>query len=155
MKRNSFEEMPCSIARSLEVVGQAWALLIIREILFGENVRFDGLQAALGIARNTLTSRLNELTADEILQKIPTQERADRYEYRLTAKGRDLYPILLSLLQWGDKWRKNNQRQTPAQITHIPCGNELQAEWRCAYCGKDVRPEDLKTVANTDCSSPS
>jgi DNA-binding HxlR family transcriptional regulator len=101
MQRKPFDGMNCSIARSLDQVGEWWSLLIIRECMLG-TTRFDEFQERLGIARNILTSRLNRLTELGILEKSPLEGR--RLGYRLTPKGEELFPVLMALLQWGDKW---------------------------------------------------
>src|SRR5262249_8199804 len=103
MKRTSFAGMHCSIARTLEVVGEWWTLLILRDAFLGIG-RFDDFQRRLGIARNVLTDRLQRLVEHGILERHRYQERPERFEYRLTAKGQDLHPVILSLLRWGDRW---------------------------------------------------
>ncbi|WP_233836539.1 winged helix-turn-helix transcriptional regulator [Paraburkholderia sp. ZP32-5] len=103
MYRKRFDGMDCSIARALDEVGEWWTLLIVRECTQGSR-RFDEFQSGLGIARNVLTARLERLTELEILERFPIAERANTFGYRLTAKGRDLYPVLVALMQWGDKW---------------------------------------------------
>jgi DNA-binding HxlR family transcriptional regulator len=103
MQRKSFTDMNCSIARSLEQVGEWWSLLIVRECTQG-STRFDEFQSQLGIARNTLTTRLERLTALGILERFPLKDRANTDGYRLTKKGEDLYPVIVSLMQWGDRW---------------------------------------------------
>ena len=103
MKRTSFKQMNCSIARTLEVVGEWWSLLIIRDAFTGIR-RFEDFQENLGIARNVLASRLSKLVKQRILEKRTYQERPRRFEYRLTEKGVDLYPVIVTLMGWGDRW---------------------------------------------------
>lgn len=103
MQRKSFEGMNCSIARSLEEVGEWWSLLIVRECMQGAT-RFDEFQNELGIARNVLTTRLARLTELGILERFPVEDRANTDGYRLTEKGEDLFPVIASLMQWGDRW---------------------------------------------------
>jgi DNA-binding HxlR family transcriptional regulator len=103
MYRKTFEGMNCSIARALDQIGEWWTLLIIRECTLG-TTRFDEFQQRLGIARNVLTNRLNHLVEQEILEKRPIDTNARHFEYRLTRKGEDLYPVLIALLQWADRW---------------------------------------------------
>jgi DNA-binding HxlR family transcriptional regulator len=103
MYRKTFEGMNCSIARALDQIGEWWTLLIIRECTLG-TTRFDEFQRRLGIARNVLTNRLNHLVEQEILEKKPIDANARLFEYRLTRKGEDLYPVLIALLQWADRW---------------------------------------------------
>ncbi len=103
MLRRDYEGQNCSIARALEVVGERWTLLIVRDVFLGRR-RFDQLQESLGIARNVLTDRLNRLTDEGILERVRYSERPERYEYRLTTKGRDLNVALTALRQWGDAY---------------------------------------------------
>ena len=103
MLNRTYEGQDCPIARALEIVGERWTLLIVRDVLAGL-CRFDQLQASLGIARNVLTDRLNRLVDEGILERVRYSERPERYEYRLTTKGRDLAVTLAGLRQWGDKY---------------------------------------------------
>lgn len=103
MLNRDYEGQNCSIARALEVVGERWTLLIIRDIVLGRR-RFDELQESLGIARNVLTTRLNRLVDEGILERVVYSERPTRFEYRLTKKGRDLNLALAGLRQWGDAY---------------------------------------------------
>jgi DNA-binding HxlR family transcriptional regulator len=129
----------CSIAASLEVVGERWSLLIIRDIFRGRR-RFDQIQESLGIARNVLTARLNRLIEAGILEKRPYQTRPERFEYFLTDKGLDLWPVLVSLLAWGDKYCAPDAGP-PRLIVHKGCGGEVNDRRICERCGKylDVR----------------
>ena len=103
MLNREYEGQNCSIARALEVVGERWTLLIIRDVFLGIR-RFDELQESLGVARNVLTDRLNRLVNQGVLERVPYSQRPTRYEYRLTTKGRDLNIALSGLRQWGDKY---------------------------------------------------
>lgn len=103
MKRKSFTGMNCSIARALEEVGEWWSLLIVRECMHG-TTRFDEFQSNLGIARNVLTVRLDRLTELGVLERFPLEARSNAEGYRLTQKGEELYPVLVALMQWGDRW---------------------------------------------------
>src|SRR6185295_17175022 len=102
MLRRDYEGQNCSIARALEVVGERWTLLIVRDVFLGKH-RFDELQESLAIARNVLTDRLNRLVQEGILERVRYSERPERFEYRLTRKGRELNVALAGLRQWGDK----------------------------------------------------
>ena len=102
MLKRDYEGQNCSIARALEVVGERWTLLIIRDVFLGLR-RFDQLQESLGVARNVLTDRLGRLVEERILERVQYSERPPRYEYRLTAKGRELNVALTALRQWGDQ----------------------------------------------------
>ena len=103
MRRSSLEHMNCSVAQTLEIVGDWWSLLIVRDAFFGAS-RFGDFQRSLGIARNILTERLDWLCDHEVLERRIYQERPPRYEYVLTEKGRDLQTVLLAMLAWGDRW---------------------------------------------------
>ncbi|HZQ15759.1 MAG TPA: helix-turn-helix domain-containing protein [Gaiellaceae bacterium] len=103
MLRRDYDGQNCSIARALEVVGERWTLLIVRDAFLGRR-RFDEFQASLGVSRNVLTERLNRLVEEGILDRVLYQERPERYEYRLTKKGRDLHLALTALRQWGDDY---------------------------------------------------
>jgi len=113
---NDYEGQNCSIARALEVVGERWTLLIIRDAVLGLR-RFDQFQESLGIARNVLTDRLNRLVEEGILDRVRYSERPERYEYRLTTKGRDLAVTLAGLRQWGDKYLSEKPPRITRRIT--------------------------------------
>src|SRR6266511_5373666 len=102
MLQRTYKNQNCSIARALELVGERWTLLIIRDAFLGLR-RFDQFQRSLGVARNVLTDRLNRLVEEGILRRVPYQERPVRFEYRLTDKGRELWPVMMTLMQWGDR----------------------------------------------------
>ena len=103
MLNRTYEGQDCPIARALEIVGERWTLLIVRDVLVGP-CRFDQLQASLGIARNVLADRLNRLVEKGILERVPYSKRPPRHEYRLTDKGRELESALSALRQWGDQF---------------------------------------------------
>jgi len=103
MRRTSFKGTNCSVAATLEIVGEWWSLLVVREAFLGLR-RFEQLQERLGIARNVLTTRLRTLVAHGVLERVPYQDRPPRFEYRLTDKGRALFPVIVSLMAWGDRW---------------------------------------------------
>lgn len=115
MKQTSFAEMQCSIARTLEVIGPWWSFLIIRDAFMGAR-RFKDFERSLGIPKNTLTKRLKLLVEDGLLEKGPGRDGSKYAEYRLTEKGRDLFPVLLALTQWGDKWAAHKDGRTFAII---------------------------------------
>src|SRR4029079_148746 len=133
MRRTSFAEMPCSVARTLEVVGEWWTMLVIREAFNGVR-RFDDFQARLGIARNVLAARLQGLVDNEVLERRQYQDRPPRYEYRLTQKGRDLYPVLISMLNWGDRGM-SGEAGPPLKLTH-DCGHQPDPKLICGHCSE-------------------
>jgi DNA-binding HxlR family transcriptional regulator len=134
--RNDYDTQVCSIARALEVVGERWTLLIIRDVFLGVR-RFDELQADLGIARNVLQTRLERLVEHGILEKRPYQDRPVRHEYRLTEKGVDLWPTIVALMQWGDRHAPAPGGR-PTVLQHRGCGGEVDEHRMCTRCGAKV-----------------
>ena len=132
MKRSSVAHLQCSIAQTLEVVGEWWSLLVIRNISFGQR-RFEGIQADLGIARNVLSDRLITLVEHGVLERVKYQDSPERFEYRLTAKGKDLMPVLFALMSWGDKWAAPDGK--PLLVTHKDCGHVTDPTVTCSHCG--------------------
>lgn len=135
MERTSFKTMNCSVAQCLEVAGEWWSLLIVRDAFLGYR-RFDQFLSRLGISRNTLTARLGSLVEQGILERVPYQEHPPRSEYRLTDKGRDLWPVLTAMRQWGD--RHSAPAGPPLQIVHGACGKVAEAVLMCSECGEPL-----------------
>jgi len=133
VQRTSFETMNCSVAQCLEVVGEWWSMLIIRDAFLGVR-RFDDFQARLGISRNILNVRLTTLVDAGVLERVPYQQRPVRHEYRLTDKGRDLWPVLTTMREWGDKWAAPNG--APLEVVHDACGNVMHLNHICSACGQ-------------------
>lgn len=141
MLKREYDGQNCSIARALEIVGERWTLLIVRDAFLGLR-RFDQFQASLGIARNVLTDRLNRLVEEGILERVRYSERPERFEYRLTRKGRELNIALTALRQWGDTYlseqpprllrRKADSKPVVAAL--VPQGAEV------------LRPEEVEVV---------
>jgi DNA-binding HxlR family transcriptional regulator len=142
MLERMYDGQVCSIARALEVVGERWTLLILRDTAFQPR-RFDDLQGRLGLARNVLTERLQRLCDEGLLERHLYQERPARYEYAQTQKARDLFPVLAALVQWGDKYYAPNG--PPRLIVHRGCGGRIVQHLSCATCGADVTAEDIET----------
>jgi DNA-binding HxlR family transcriptional regulator len=139
MQRASLTALvPCPIARTLEIVGEWWSLLIIRDALFGAT-KFDAFKAT-GIADNILTIRLKKLTEAGILERRLYQERPARYEYVLTEKGRSLGPVVLALRTWGKQWTDGADLSA---ITHSACSHELRVAAYCDQCGLAVPPSEV------------
>lgn len=134
----------CSIASSLEVVGERWSLLIIRDIFRGRR-RFDQIQKSLGVARNVLTARLTRLVDEGILEKRAYQSSPDRYEYFLTEKGLDLWPVLMAYLGWGDKYCEP-EKGKPRLIVHKKCGGEVDDRRICLKCGKALDVHEAESI---------
>jgi DNA-binding HxlR family transcriptional regulator len=142
MRLTSLEDWNCSIARTLDVVGEWWTLLIVRDAFRGTR-RFDDFQASLGLARSVLTARLQKLTEDGVLERRPYSEHPPRFEYYLTEKGRALFPLIVALVRWGDEWAPPNPAGPPIVFVHETCGNITQPVLTCPHCHGDV------TKANT------
>lgn len=144
MERKSFADMQCSVAQCLEVVGEWWTMLIIRDAFLGVR-RFDEIQTHLGISRNVLTQRLAHLVDHGVLDKVPYSEHPPRYEYRLTDKGRDLWPVLTAMRQWGDAWAAPDG--PPLVVEHLACGHVAEAVMTCARCGGRLGPREVEVRA--------
>src|SRR5580658_4336869 len=123
--------MHCSVAQCLEVVGEWWSMLILRDVFLGIS-RFDEFQERLGISRNILNQRLNRLVEAGVLAKVRYQEHPPRYDYRLTEKGRDLWPVLNAMRQWGDRWEAPNG--PPVVMEHETCGHVGAFVPVCEHC---------------------
>jgi DNA-binding HxlR family transcriptional regulator len=143
MRRASFAHMDCSVAQALEVVGEWWTLLIIREFFAPRHKhRFEEIQEDLGIARNILTARLQTLLEHGVIERRLYHEHPPRYEYHLTRKGRDLLPVILSLLAWGDRWAEHEDG-APVTLRHKTCDHRFTPVLTCSHCGEKV---DARTV---------
>lgn len=141
MKWDEVGDQPCSIARSLAIVGDKWTLLVLRSAFLGIR-RFDDIQAMLGVTRHVLADRLKRLVEADILKKVPYQDRQTRYEYRLTEKGRDLYPVLMALVAWGDKWLDGGFGP-PLLYRHHDCGQFFTPTMCCSACGKPIHTRNV------------
>lgn len=142
MKRTPFAKWPCSIARTVDLLGDWWTPLVLREAFYGTK-RFDDFQRVLGIGRNVLTQRLNRLVTEEILERVPYQDRPVRYEYVLTGKGRELFPVLAAINSWGDRWLAPDAGP-PVVLRHEPCGHDTHAEVVCASCRAPLELDDIE-----------
>ncbi|MFE9105534.1 winged helix-turn-helix transcriptional regulator [Actinomadura geliboluensis] len=136
----TYESQNCSVARSLEVVGDRWTMLVIRSAFQGVR-RFDDFQDVLGVARNVLTDRLNRLCDEGIMRRVPYQQRPERFEYRLTRKGVELWPAVMTLLMWGD--RHYAPDGPPLIIGHRGCDGALAPDFTCDSCGAHLGPSDV------------
>jgi DNA-binding HxlR family transcriptional regulator len=142
VKRTGLGHHRCSIARTLDMVGEWWSPLILRDIAHGIR-RFREIQADLDISANVLSDRLETLVREGLLETRLYQSRPERHEYYLTEKGLDLVPVLLALLRWGDRWTWPGRRG-PVQVVHDECGAEVDIEALCPHCGRAVRPTELR-----------
>jgi DNA-binding HxlR family transcriptional regulator len=132
--QRDYPDQVCSIARSLEVIGERWTLLILRDAVLGAE-RFEEFEDSLGIASNVLTNRLKGLCEQGVLQRLPDEKRPGRPRYVLTDKGRELAPALLVLIKWGD--RHYPAPGGPPRLTlHAGCGGNVDADFRCERCGQ-------------------
>ena len=140
MLPRTYDNQNCSIARTLELVGERWTMLVLREAFLGRR-RFDEYAERLGIARNVLSARLARLVEEGVLAKVRYQERPERFEYRLTDKGLDLWPVLFALMRYGD--RHYAPDGPPMVVTHRGCGGELTDRRACARCGAELTVADV------------
>jgi DNA-binding HxlR family transcriptional regulator len=142
----------CSIARTLEVLGERWTLLVVRDALLGLR-RFDDFQHSLGVARNVLTDRLKRLVEAGVLERVPYQERPQRFEYRLTAIGRELAVPVIGLMHWGD--RHLAEPAGPPRLTrHRECGGLLHTALVCPTCDEPVSPADMDVLPGPGLPGP-
>ena len=137
----SYENQNCSVARTLEAVGDRWTMLVIREVFLGTR-RFEDFQSRLGVARNVLSERLARLVEDDILERRPYQDAPPRFEYRLTQKGLDLWPAVMALMAWGDRYAAPDG--PPRLVVHRDCGGGVDGHLRCDRCGSDLGPRDVE-----------
>jgi DNA-binding HxlR family transcriptional regulator len=143
MLGNTYDGQDCSIARSLELIGERWTLLIIRDAFLGVR-RFDDFQRSIGVARNVLQGRLERLVEGGILERVRYQERPERFEYRLTEMGIDLWPVVVSLLHWGDKHLASDG--PPVTMEHRGCGGHVNDRRICDACGALLGPRDVRAL---------
>lgn len=136
MRLTSLADWNCSVARTLDVIGEWWTLLIIRDAFRGTR-RFEDFQASLGLARSVLTARLAKLTDSGVLVREAYSEHPPRYEYRLTAKGRELFPVIVALIGWGDQWAAT-PAGPPVEFVHDTCGNVTTPVLTCPHCHGEV-----------------
>jgi DNA-binding HxlR family transcriptional regulator len=142
MLGKTYDGEVCSIARSLEVVGERWSLIILRDALFAGSTRYGEFQRTLGIATNVLKDRLDGFVEAGIMRRHRYSEQPELYEYLLTEKGRDLAPALIALSQWGDKWAAPDG--PPMLYLHTACGSPVRHEIVCDTCGRLEDPADAK-----------
>lgn len=158
-RRTSVAHFPCSIARTLDVVGDWWTLLVVRDVSFGLH-RFEQLQQNLGIARNVLTDRLMWLVDTEVLERRPYQERPERFEYHLTPKGDDLFRVLMALWSWGDTWTAG-AGGPPMRLFHKPAdapadqrGHECHPVVVCGTCAEPLERRRVRVARRRPTGGP-
>ncbi|TFV56872.1 transcriptional regulator [Geodermatophilus sp. DF01-2] len=141
MTRTDTSAWPCTIARAVNILGDGWNLLILRQACLGTR-RFEDFQRALGSGRNILAGRLDHLVAEGLLRRVEYQQRPLRHEYRLTDKGREVYPVLAAMAAWGDRWLTGPEG-TPLVLHHTTCDHDMQAVVVCNVCDQ---PVDVRQV---------
>jgi DNA-binding HxlR family transcriptional regulator len=141
MAIQAFADLNCSIARPLSFLGERWSILVLRDLFLGRR-RFDEIQESLGIATNVLSQRLATLVEEGIAERRPYSEHPERFEYRLTEKGRDLQPVLLALLRWGDRYTAG-EAGAPLETVHGKCGKPFHIVPTCSECGGVVEPANV------------
>ncbi len=144
MLRHDYPDQFCSVAGALEVIGERWSLLIVRDVMYGKR-RFGQMQRSLGVARNVLSSRLQRLVDEGILERRAYQESPPRHEYFLTEKGLDLWPALIALLAWGDR-HSAGPEGPPMLIVHKECGGTVSDRGICESCGEVLHARDARAV---------
>jgi DNA-binding HxlR family transcriptional regulator len=149
-ERTSFKDFSCSTAQALELVGEWWTLLIVRDAFFGVR-RFDEFQRRLGVSRSVLTNRLNRMVEEGILETRAYETRPPRVEYLLTQKGEDLFPVLVALQQWGDRWAS---AKPPVVLRHRGCGKLSRPHLVCSACGERVTARDMTAAPGPGASDP-
>ena len=146
MRWNEIGEARCSVARALAVVGDRWTMLLVREAFLGTR-RFDDFQHNTGASRAIVTERLRDLVADGVLDRVKYQDHPERFEYRLTAKGHDLHPVVTALLAWGDRWAPAPDGP-PVTLVHKQCGATIHPEQVCPECGGPASARDISAVVH-------
>jgi DNA-binding HxlR family transcriptional regulator len=143
MLGHTYEGENCSAARALELVGERWSLLIIRDALFGGLTRFGDFQRSLGVASNILANRLERFVGAGLMVRRPLAANPEQHEYLLTDKGRDFQPAIIALTAWGDRWAAPDG--APVVYTHAGCGGPVEQLVRCALCAREVGAGEVVT----------
>jgi DNA-binding HxlR family transcriptional regulator len=152
MQWNDLDQQACSMARTLSVIGDRWTLLILRDC-FLKVRRFEDFQRRLGIGRPILTDRLQKLVDSFVLTKVAYQERPTRYEYRLTQKGLDLYPVIMGIVHWGDV-HMSGKTGRPVLHTHTACGHHFDPVQVCSVCGETLDPRQVQVQPGPGAAEP-
>lgn len=144
MRWSDVGDLACPLARTLAVIGDRWTMLIVREAFFGMR-RYEDFQRYTGASPKVVADRLARLVEEGVLDRVPYQDRPVRHEYRLSEKGRDLYPAMLALSQWGNRWI--GEGFPPAvRAIHKPCGHRLRPKTVCAECGEPLEAHDVEAT---------
>jgi DNA-binding HxlR family transcriptional regulator len=150
MRHTEIEALECSVARSWSVLGERWTMLVLREC-FNRTRRFEDFQSHLGIARNVLADRLGTLVDEGILERRQYQERPPRDEYRLTEKGLELYPVLVAIMKWGDRWKSDEK--PPVRLVHKVCDHDADPKFVCGHCGQELAAREVRAEPGPGLSS--
>jgi len=142
MRWRDIGDMTCSVARTLSVIGDRWTLLILRDA-FLRTRRFEDFQTSLGMTRHRLADRLAKLVDAGIFERVRYQDAPERFEYRLTEKGRDLYPVIASLVAWGDRWM-SGRKGPPLELVHRDCGHVMTPTFACSECRTPLSARDVE-----------
>jgi DNA-binding HxlR family transcriptional regulator len=148
MRWSEIDQQDCSVAQALSVVGDRWTMLILKEA-FMRVRRFEDFLDHTGVPRPVLAERLKVLVDNGVLERRRYSERPDRFEYRRTEKGRDLWPVLISLLRWGDKWMTGKEGP-PVEVHHKACGHAIHPELACPECGEWLEATDMETKSRRE-----
>jgi DNA-binding HxlR family transcriptional regulator len=141
MRWKQIDTMTCSLARTLSVIGDRWTMLIIRDVFFGIR-RFDAIQQDLQLTPHRLSDRLGKLVRDGVLRRVEYEKRPRRFEYRLTEKGFDLYPLMATMTGWGDRWMAG-RAGVPVELIHRPCGHSIKPELICPTCKSKINAREM------------
>jgi DNA-binding HxlR family transcriptional regulator len=151
MLGRTYESQNCSAARALEVVGERWSLLIVRDAMFGGITKFSDFERNLGIAPNVLANRLDGFVAAGLMELRRSSVQAGHHEYVLTEKGMDLQPVIIALTAWGDRWAAPDG--PPIIYGHNECGGHVGLQLRCESCGVVVEPTQVRAHSRSEISS--
>jgi len=152
MRWNDLDREACSLARTVGVIGDRWTLLILRDCFLRVR-RFDDFQARLGLSRAILSDRLEKLVDNFILTKVAYREHPTRYEYRLTPKGLALYPVILSMVHWGDEHLAGKAGR-PMLHRHLTCGHNFDPRLVCSECGEELSPREVEALPGPGAANP-
>ncbi|MDX8392466.1 MAG: helix-turn-helix domain-containing protein [Mariprofundaceae bacterium] len=134
----------CPLEGLLDILQDRWAFLILRDAFYGVR-RFDGFRQHLGISRKTLSARLRHMVEEKLFSRVPYQQHPPRYEYLLTGKGRDLFPVLLTMIGWGNRWLAAPDMQT-LDIHHLHCGSNTKTALVCSHCGEPLSQAHVRPL---------
>ncbi len=141
MRWQQIDTMTCSVARTLSVIGDRWTLLIIRDVLLGIR-RFDAIQQDLQVTPHRLSDRLSKLVHDGVLKRVVYEKHPRRFEYQLTEKGFDLYPLIATMTEWGDRWMAGSAG-VPMELVHQPCGHTIKPKLICPSCKLKIDAREM------------